>query len=259
MGPPVVPRGAEAGVNVNGRVVSGSNMNLAANMNVNMNMGMNMGAGVGIGIDGAGLEVLPPQTPNRQPSLPPTTPSQNDANANAASFVRRMSSGGVGVGIGMGPAPTPSKTAAVPATPGPTTPGPTPAAPTRPLLPPLPANVNLNAKVTRVSVVPLAESSALIPPLTPEEIEEIQGWMKVDREYEALYRKMRERMVEEVRETVAKPRAWWERDAVDEGTRMAMVNAARRRPPEKFALTGLRERKDERMRRKPGRREGFRL
>lgn len=123
-------------------------------------------------------------------------------------------------------------------------------------LPPLPANVQLNPKVTRVSVVPLKESTVLIPPLTDDEIADIKAWMKVDKEYEVTYKHMREQMQNEMRETVAKPRAWFEKDPTVEDGR-----SNSRRRPDKFALTGLKQARDReaKERRKSGRREGFKL
>jgi SWI/SNF-related matrix-associated actin-dependent regulator of chromatin subfamily B protein 1 len=63
-----------------------------------------------------------------------------------------------------------------------------------PKLPPLPANVNLNPLVTEVKVVPLAGSDKAIPLLTPEEIENIKKWQKVDSAYEEVFKGIRERM-----------------------------------------------------------------
>lgn len=119
-------------------------------------------------------------------------------------------------------------------------------------LPPLPANVNLNPKVTRVSVVPLVDSEAAIPPLKTEEIAMVKEWMKADKEYEGRYKKMRERMADEVREVVVKRRAWYEKDPLDD------PRVSRRRK-EKFELIGLKSGKEERTRKKVGRREGFKL
>ncbi|KAH6910743.1 hypothetical protein BKA70DRAFT_1271401 [Coprinopsis sp. MPI-PUGE-AT-0042] len=69
------------------------------------------------------------------------------------------------------------------------------------LLPPLPASVNLNPHVTRVTVVPTVDSLAQIPPLSQEEIEDIQKWMAIDKEYEeGPLKTMRQRMGTEMRE-----------------------------------------------------------
>ncbi|KIK68324.1 hypothetical protein GYMLUDRAFT_35709 [Collybiopsis luxurians FD-317 M1] len=68
-----------------------------------------------------------------------------------------------------------------------------------PKLPPLPANVNLNPLVTEVKVVPVAGSDKAIPQLTPEEIEDIKRWQKVDSAYEETFKAMRERMESELK------------------------------------------------------------
>ena len=60
---------------------------------------------------------------------------------------------------------------------------------------PLPPSVN--PTVTHVTLVPLADSTTNIPDLTNDEIKDIQGWMKVDKEYDTVWRKMKERMEEE--------------------------------------------------------------
>ncbi|THG99270.1 hypothetical protein EW026_g3053 [Hermanssonia centrifuga] len=121
-----------------------------------------------------------------------------------------------------------------------------------PQLPPLPANVSLNPKTTRVSVVPLIDSENLIPQLAPDEIANVQKWMQVDKEYEGMYKKMRDRMTEEVRDVVVKTRPWWEKDPLAD----ARGNRRRR---DKFEIIGMKGGKDERSRRKLGKREGFKL
>ena len=102
-------------------------------------------------------------------------------------------------------------------------PGPTPVqAPTQapaaqpsivPSLPPLPANVSLNPAVTRVTVVPLADSLMHIPSLSEQEVADIKGWMEVDREYEGTYRTMKKRAEAEAREAVFGwgKVPWWEK------------------------------------------------
>lgn len=120
-------------------------------------------------------------------------------------------------------------------------------------LPPLPANVSLNPKVTRVQIVPLIESTTLIPALSEEEIADVQRWMKADKDYEATYRKMRERVTDDVRELVVKTRPWWERDPMEDAR-------GQRRRRDKFDVIGLKSQRDERVRRpKTGKREGFKL
>lgn len=125
-----------------------------------------------------------------------------------------------------------------------------------PQLPPLPANVSLNPVVTRVTVVPLVDSLKAIPALNEDEIKDIQGWMQVDKEYEGVFRKMKERMTDEMREVFGPTSvAWWEKGALD-------VNPNRwRRGREPFDVRYPRSRKERegRERRKPGRREGLRL
>jgi SWI/SNF-related matrix-associated actin-dependent regulator of chromatin subfamily B protein 1 len=103
-----------------------------------------------------------------------------------------------------------------------------------------------------VSVVPLAGSDKAIPALSESEIKDIQAWRQTDRDYEGIWRKMKERMTEEIR-TVTGPSkaAWWEKDAVD---------LTRRRPREPFDVRYPRQKRgDGRERRKTGRREGLRL
>ncbi|KAH8097112.1 hypothetical protein BXZ70DRAFT_895483 [Cristinia sonorae] len=143
---------------------------------------------------------------------------------------------------------TPSTTAAAPQATGPPT--------IVPALPPLPANVSLNPKTTRITVVPLIDSTKLIPELSSEDIENVKGWMKKDKEYEGVYRKMKERMVEELRDTVVKNRGWWEKGGGSETMNMSIDG--RRRVSEKFGVTGFKTGRDDR-RRKTGRREGFKL
>ncbi|TFK19245.1 SNF5-domain-containing protein [Coprinopsis marcescibilis] len=87
-----------------------------------------------------------------------------------------------------------------------------PLGPVIPALPPLPANVNLNPSVTKVTPVPLVDSLTLIPALTSNEIENIQEWMTKDKEYEERsYKKMKEGMNEEVREAFLRSGMWWDK------------------------------------------------
>ena len=93
----------------------------------------------------------------------------------------------------------------------------------------------------RVTLVPPAD----IKPLTEEEVEEVKGWMARDKEYQAVYRGMKERMAEELRVSRAENSdMWWE---VSDGKKLRT----------KFGITypGQRFRDN----RKRGRREGFRL
>ncbi|KAI0926467.1 hypothetical protein AcV7_005399 [Taiwanofungus camphoratus] len=226
------------------------------------------------GVGGMGMDIPVPQTPHQhahQHSQPPVAPFPHVSSPTAST------SGMLGAPVGLrqradsvSEKKMPVLPGAVPNQRGPSSVGgeaaqasssssaqssvlaPAPIPNVIPHLPPLPANVSLNPKVTRVSVVPLAESTTLIPPLTQDEIADIKTWMKTDKEYEAVYKRMRERMGEEVRETISAPRAWYERDPTEEGRNT-------RRRTEKFSLTGVKTGKEGRERRKTGRREGFKL
>ena len=154
-------------------------------------------------------------------------------------------------GVAASPSPAPAAT---------TAPMPTPVTRTKivPALNPLPANVSLEAKVTCVSVVPLADSERAIPPLRADEIAAVQAWQRADREYEARAKKMRERVQEEMKKTVSAPRAWWEKDfSLGVGGDEQM----KRRRGDKWQLTGLKSQKEREMKDKKrvGKREGLRL
>lgn len=127
------------------------------------------------------------------------------------------------------PHPTAPASAAPPATSLPTLPTATaPSAPAR-------------SKTMRITLVPPAD----IKPLTEEEAAEVKGWMARDKEYEAVYRSMKERVAEELRVSRAENSdMWWE---VTDGKNLRT----------KFGVTypGQRLRDN----RKRGRREGFRL
>lgn len=119
-------------------------------------------------------------------------------------------------------------------------------------LPSLPANVNLNPTVTKVSVVPLEESTSRIPLLEPSEIEDIKGWQGQDKEYEGQLRRMKLRMAEEAKEAFGQPN-WWER-----GSRDVDVNAHRRlKRREEFQIVYTHP--EVKKSRKKHKREGFRL
>jgi SWI/SNF-related matrix-associated actin-dependent regulator of chromatin subfamily B member 1 len=123
----------------------------------------------------------------------------------------------------------------------------------QPVLGPLPANVQLNQQLTRVTVVPLAGSDKTILPLSPSEIKDIQAWKQADKDYEGIWRKMKERMADELRTATGPSKAaWWEKDAVD---------LTRRKPREPFDVRYPRQKRDRdgRDRRKTGRREGLKL
>ena len=118
----------------------------------------------------------------------------------------------------------------------------TPSATALPTLPSTaPSSAPVGNKTMRVTLVPPAD----IKPLTEEEVEEAKGWMARDKEYEAVYRSMKERMAEELRASRAENSdMWWE---VSDGKNLRT----------KFSITypGQRLRDN----RKRGRREGFRL
>lgn len=118
----------------------------------------------------------------------------------------------------------------------------TPSATTLPTLPTTaPSSAPVGGKTIRVTLVPPAD----IKPLTEEEVEEVKGWMARDKEYEAIYRSMKERMAEELRASRAENSdMWWE---VSDGKNLRT----------KFSITypGQRLRDN----RKRGKREGFRL
>ncbi|KAF8178617.1 hypothetical protein K438DRAFT_1604964 [Mycena galopus ATCC 62051] len=144
------------------------------------------------------------------------------------------------------PAPPPSALPAPSTASGPT--GPVPS------LPPLPASVNLNPAVTRVTVVPLATSLAAIPPVDADEVDEIKGWMEVDRKYEGVFREMKGRMNAEYRELMGQRQIpWWEKGTLD-------TNASRfLHGREKFEVRYPYRKRDRDPRRKPPKREGLKL
>jgi SWI/SNF-related matrix-associated actin-dependent regulator of chromatin subfamily B protein 1 len=87
-------------------------------------------------------------------------------------------------------------------------------------------------------------SPADIKPLNEEEVTQVKGWMARDKEYDSLYRGMKERMAEELRVYRAENRdLWWE---VTDGKKLRT----------KFGVTYPGQRLRDRKR---GRREGFRL
>ncbi|KAJ7164897.1 hypothetical protein C8R46DRAFT_900772 [Mycena filopes] len=154
---------------------------------------------------------VPPrvQTPQRQPSIPRSaspmkagTPTRAEPPAAAP------------------PAAAPQITAltaaALPVVPPPLMPPSVARPPVQPILPPLPASVNLNPAVTRVTVVPLATSLAAIPAVSAEEVANVKEWMAVDRAYELRFREMKVRMNGELRE-IMNPRSipWWEKGTLD--------------------------------------------
>lgn len=183
------------------------------------------------------------QVAGRQGSIPP-----NESAKMAPPPIARVPTADGQVSPVNGTATTASSSS-TPAT-APTAPVPTGPPTIVPALPPLPANVTLNPKTTRITVVPLIDSTKLISSLSSEEVDRVKEWMKKDKEYEGGYRQMKERMGEEMRASVNAGRGWWEKQ--DETGRVAG------RRGEKFGVTGFRTGKEDR-RRKVGRREGFKL
>ncbi|KAF5384284.1 hypothetical protein D9615_003252 [Tricholomella constricta] len=193
-------------------------------------------------------------------SVPPTAvPAQAEAKANTtpASITASASTPTSAPALAVSTTPASTSTAATAPTSTTTTapPPPAPQPQVIPHLPPLPANVSLNPAVTRVTVVPLLTSLSTIPALSSPEIEDVKGWMEVDKAYEGSFRSMKERMGAEAR--VALHRAdWWEKGGGSEG---GNVNRWRR-PREGFDVRYPRSRKAGEGRGRRGiRREGLRL
>ncbi|KAM5536841.1 hypothetical protein V8D89_009559 [Ganoderma adspersum] len=267
MPPPVIPRGGA------GQVQGGD----AAGVNLGMNLGMgprqggalnvnttNLIASMGMGMGMDGAQAAVPQTP-RQTSLPPAAASPFQQTGSPNVPVPGMIGGAPAKPVvkpGTSPAPSAQPQAQTP------TVKQEPAAATVtvtqtkivPQVPSLPATVQLDQKVTRVSVVPLADSDKHIPPLRADEVAQVQKWREADKAYDARHAKMRERMTEEMKRTVSTPRAWWEKDFTL-GDGVAEDLAKRRARGEKWQLTGLKSQKEREMKDKKrvGKREGLRL
>ncbi|KAL5520663.1 SNF5 [Sanghuangporus sanghuang] len=135
-------------------------------------------------------------------------------------------------------------------------------------LPPLPASVQLNPVLTRVSIVPIAESAKKIPPLSQEEIENVSKWLTADKEYEQRYRAMAARAKAEltVGPTGVQRFRWWERDTTPAGQAAAAARRAAGMKMEKFDLVyphgsplAAREAAAAAARRKGRRREGLKI
>lgn len=283
---PAMSRQGSLGPNIPG-ITNAAGLSINTNLNPNLNPAMAMAAAAAIGpmnamgtptasaspnpamlVDG-GLPVAP-VTPNRQASLPPTTGSPFTAGGMMGMPGTERKISGQGLLSGVAPltrsssdlfstatsAVTASSTVAtstVPAVAG----APIPPVTTTqvvPQLPPLPTNVKLNSHVTRVTVVPLIDSETTIPALKQEEIDKVQGWMKIDKEYEALHQKMRDRMAEEVKDVVAKHRAWWERNPQN-----PQDDPRVKRPKVKLDLIGIKGASERSRAKKLGKREGFKL
>ncbi|KAJ7125094.1 hypothetical protein C8R44DRAFT_703175 [Mycena epipterygia] len=179
------------------------------------------------------------QAPQRHPSIPrsaspvkpaPSTPTRTEAVATA----------------------TPSVAPPAPAVPAPSA-APPPA--TIASLPPLPASVNLNPSITRVTVVPLASSLTTIPAVSADEIKAVKEWMSADVAYEDVFRQMKARMGAEYRELMGPSNVpWWEKGTLD-GNASRFLHGR-----EKFEVRyPYRKREREGGRRKGSRREGLKL
>ncbi|TFK31601.1 hypothetical protein BDQ12DRAFT_671742 [Crucibulum laeve] len=218
--------------------------------------------GMGPGGPGMGMKIPIPPPPTdmmgMRTNVPPPAGGMPAAAAAAASPVTNAASSGAPI---VPPPPLVTSTSSSSSTGGLPTQAPTavpaPQQPTQviPQLPPLPANVNLNPLVTKVTAVPLVDSLKLIPHLEEEEIKDIQGWMKVDKEYEGEYKKMKAKMGEELKEVFGPQGAmWWEK-----GYQGTNLNRWRRgREPFDVRYPRSRRERDNRGK-KPGRREGLRL
>lgn len=281
---PAMSRQGSLGPNIPG-ITNAAGLSINTNLNPNLNPAMAMAAAAAIGpmnamgtptasaspnpamlVDG-GLPAAP-STPNRQASLPPTTGSPFTAGGMMGMPGTERKISGQGLLSGVAPltrsssdlfstatsavtASSAAATSTVPAVAGAPPIPPVTATQIVPQLPPLPTNVKLNSHVTRVTVVPLIDSETTIPALKQEEIEKVQGWMKIDKEYEALHQKMRDRMTEEVKDVVAKHRAWWERNPQDD--------PRVKRPKVKLDLIGIKGASERSRNKKLGKREGFKL
>ena len=271
MGPPVLPRNAAhagdiaMGMGVNGRQMSSGGLpaSTMGGMGASPVQGMNAGVGMDLGT---------PHTPVRQGSQPPASMVSPFANvaSNAANAAVPSAPGldrkpSVQDGAAL-PAPegalsrTASTANGLPAT-TPATNGASAAAP-QTIIPQLtPLNVQLNPKTSRVTIVPLVDSGTRIPQLSPAEIANVKLWMEIDKEYDGRYKAMKEKMGAELRETILKPKAWWEKDAIMEDGRVPLPPqrgpAAKR--PEKWSLTGIKHSKEKEIRdkKRAGKREGF--
>ena len=266
------------GIPTGHQTLMGASMSPGANVISNLDAS-SRGSGLGMNLSVA-LDVMPSggrasQTPQTQPPPPssmlphfPTVPSQN-APSNVSLVQQHMRQGSLPPPVGMlnnvpvknemqsSVPPTPAvpaaNSAAPPAASGtPSAPTTAPAAPTSNQGPPLPPGVN--RAITQVTLVPLADSATNIPDLADDDIQDIQGWIKIEKEYDAVWRKMKERMEEEEKEVFG-PRnlPWWEKGSL-------AVNANRyRRSRENFDIRYPRKPKENGQRRKGVRREGIKL
>ena len=270
------PGSDSGGIPTGHQTLMDASMSPGANVISNLDAS-SRGSGLGMNLS-VGLDVMPSggrasQTPQSQPPpssmLPhfPTVSSQN-APSNVPLVQQHMRQGSLPPPVGMlnnvpvknemrssvpPPAATAASSAAPPAASGtPSAPTTAPAAPTSNQGPPLPPGVNL--AITQVTLVPLADAATNIPDLADDDIQDIQGWMKIEKEYDAIWRKMKERMEEEEKEIFG-PRnlPWWEKGSL-------AVNANRyRRGRENFDIRYPRKPKENGQRRKGVRREGIKL
>ncbi|CAK5281843.1 unnamed protein product, partial [Mycena citricolor] len=121
-------------------------------------------------------------------------------------------------------------------------------------LPSLPASVNLNPNITRVTVVPLSTSRETIPALEATEIKDVKSWMEIDTRYEAVVRDMTEKMSAESRDALNGPNIpWWDRGSLATNNSKFLVGR------EKFDVRYPHRKRDrEESRRKP-KREGLKI
>lgn len=271
MGPPVLPRGPShagdmaMGMGVNGRQMSSGGMtaNVMSGMGASPVQGMNAGVG---------MDLSAPHTPVRQNSQPPASMTSPFANTPS-----NTANAGVPSAPALDRKPSVQDAAALPAPDGahsrtssvanglpsstPATNGAAVAAPPT-IIPQLtPLNVQLNPKTSRVTIVPLVGSGTRIPQLSPTEIANVKLWMEIDKEYDGRYKAMKEKMGAELRETIVKPKAWWEKDAVMEDGRVPFLpqRGLGAKRPEKWSLTGVKQSKEKEIRdkKRAGKREGF--
>ena len=137
-----------------------------------------------IGSNTGGQTTIPPTIPSiQQPPMGPASISSTSASISGPTAI------GDTPGTSSTPAIASTSTAATVGAPSNTS-----------SLPPLPPHVK--PSTTQITTFPLSTAHLHIPVLTSPEISQIQGWMKIDQDYEAILGKSTERMVEEVREAL---------------------------------------------------------
>jgi len=130
-------------------------------------------------------------------------------------------------------------------------------APARNMIPGLPTTGIADPATTVVTTVPLTESEREIPELSAEEIQNIQRWSKIDKNYQTIYKQSKERMNEEMLKDLG-PRVplWWEKGSLSVNPGLV---AGKWKRGSQFNVTYPRSgKKDLSGRRKP-KREGIRL